>query len=367
MKLQKTFLVLTTLFILLGASFAVQASSASPMVIAELSGDESGDESGDGSGDVTQSGDVDSGDTDSGDMENTLESVALDTTYQVNKNDTLEGSFEATAASGETFNYSVVTEPTHGTLTHEDLSNASFTYEPEKDFVGEDSFTFRLESGDKFSNVATISITVKETEPLIPFYYEDMQQHWANYSASHLAARNYIVGEKIAGDYYYYPEKVMTRGDFLVFLLSIVDPDGTAEEADVTFADADTIPDWLLKKAKVAYNLKILNGVGTRSALYLYPDRTITRSEAFIMLDNALAAFADYKDTENDVSYLDKAEIPDWALQAIKNLSSYKVVQGSYNYINPNGLVTRGQGAELCYKLLKELETSKLTPEEDVK
>lgn len=383
MKIEKIFLVLTTLFILLGSNIAISvyASELSPSESPSApSGEEGESQSGDEEGVVpNESGDTDSGDPTesgdsdvSGDLEDVLESIALDSNFTVTKNHTLDGAFEATTVNDEEFNFIIVTEPSHGTVSQgNDLSSPGFSYIPETDYVGNDSFTFRLESGDLYSNIGTIYITVEDTEitePIIPFYYEDMQQHWANYSASHLAARGFIVGEKIANDYYFYADRTMTRGDFLVFLLSIVDPDGTASPADITFSDEDTTPDWLVEKAKIAYELGIIKGAGTsKNALYLYADHPITRAEAFIMIDNALYAKTNVANSKEEVKYEDKDQIPEWAMQAIMNLTSYKIIQGSGNMINANSILTKGQGAELAYKLLKELENSKLTPPEDLK
>ncbi len=394
MKLRKTFLVLSTLFILCGSSLALAVSdvptgdvsgettsgentSGDPTTpsVPTTSGEPtpSGDvtPSGEISGDVTQSGDLDlSGDpapvVPSGDLKE-LASTANDSTFKIYKNAKLEGAMEATTSGDETFKFVIVTEPTHGSVSHSDETSPSFTYVPTADYTGKDSFTFRLESGEKYSNVGTVTINV-EVDPatVIPFNYTDMQQHWANYSASHLAARGYIIGEKISDDYYFCPDKTMTRGDFLLYILSIVDPTGKANEADVKFADENSIPDWMLKKAKQAYELEIIKGVGDASKTYLYYDRPITRAEAFVMINNALLANSNSVNSSADVKYKDADNIPAWALQAVKTLSAYKIIQGdTSNYINTSGIVSRGQGAELCFKLLKQIEASALAPSGD--
>ena len=51
-----------------------------------------------------------------------------------------------------------VSDPTHGTLVLN--SNGSFTYMPEGDFYGTDSFTYKANDGSKDSDVATVYITV---------------------------------------------------------------------------------------------------------------------------------------------------------------------------------------------------------------
>ncbi|MEX2189045.1 MAG: Ig-like domain-containing protein, partial [Pirellulales bacterium] len=53
---------------------------------------------------------------------------------------------------------SIVSGPTNGVLSL--VSNGSFVYTPNVNFNGQDTFTYRANDGDQFSNVATVTITV---------------------------------------------------------------------------------------------------------------------------------------------------------------------------------------------------------------
>ena len=57
------------------------------------------------------------------------------------------------------FSFTVVTPPAHGQLTG---SGANRSYQPDPDFNGNDSFTFRANDGSRDSNVSTITITTTE-------------------------------------------------------------------------------------------------------------------------------------------------------------------------------------------------------------
>ncbi len=63
----------------------------------------------------------------------------------------------ASDANGDPLTYSIVTNPTHGTLSG---TGAIRTYTPDDKYVGIDSFTFKANDGQGDSNVATVSITV---------------------------------------------------------------------------------------------------------------------------------------------------------------------------------------------------------------
>jgi hypothetical protein len=71
---------------------------------------------------------------------------------------TLSGTASSTAA---TLVYTIVSQPMKGTLTG---TAPNMTYTPTTDYVGVDSFTFKVNDGSQDSVVATISITVQSSE-----------------------------------------------------------------------------------------------------------------------------------------------------------------------------------------------------------
>jgi VCBS repeat-containing protein len=70
------------------------------------------------------------------------------------------GTLSATDIDSPTLTFSVVSGPSHGTLTAFDASTGAFTYAPAANYNGADSFTFKANDGQADSNVATVSITV---------------------------------------------------------------------------------------------------------------------------------------------------------------------------------------------------------------
>ena len=306
--------------------------------------------------------------TGSGEMDtDILKSQAVASKYEILENSKLSASLDANIVSGENVSYAITVQPTHGTVVQSGESGKNYIYTPEKDYHGTDSFSFRLEEGKKYSNSATVSITIKQdTSNVIPFNYIDMKDHWANYSASHLAARGLIIGEEIGNRFYFKPEKTMTRGEFMLFLLAITESNVDAEidVSKVKFADSSSTPDWLLEAAKVAYSRGILKGSAEGEKIYLNLDKTITRVEAATMISNVLGD----KDSTKEIKYKDVGMIPSWALKAVKNLSAYKIIQGDVaGTFRPMSRLTRGEAAELSFKLLKQLEQNSMTSSGDIK
>ena len=83
--------------------------------------------------------------------------VAQAQSVSTNENTPLPITLTATDADGDSLTYSVVGNPSHGSLTG---SAPDLTYTPAAGYSGPDSFTFRANDGTVNSNTAVISITV---------------------------------------------------------------------------------------------------------------------------------------------------------------------------------------------------------------
>jgi hypothetical protein len=85
--------------------------------------------------------------------------VAVNQAVTVNKNIVKAITLTASDSNNDLLNYSIVTQPTHGTLTG---TAPNLNYNPDTDYVGDDSFTFKANDGTTDSNTATVSITVDD-------------------------------------------------------------------------------------------------------------------------------------------------------------------------------------------------------------
>jgi len=83
--------------------------------------------------------------------------VANDQSVSTNEDSNLGITLTASDADGDSLNYIVVSNPSHGSLTG---TVPNVTYNPDPNYNGPDSFTFKANDGQADSNVATVSITV---------------------------------------------------------------------------------------------------------------------------------------------------------------------------------------------------------------
>jgi hypothetical protein len=91
--------------------------------------------------------------------------VANDDAYTTNENTMLDVPAPGVLSNdsdpdGDPITAIKVTDPSHGTVTLN--SDGSFTYVPDTDFSGPDSFTYKANDGSLDSNTATVTITVSE-------------------------------------------------------------------------------------------------------------------------------------------------------------------------------------------------------------
>ena len=87
--------------------------------------------------------------------------VANNQAVTTNKNTAKSITLTATDSNNDPLTYSIVTQPSHGTITGG--TGAGRTYTPNTGYVGPDSFTFKANDGTADSNTATVSITVQDT------------------------------------------------------------------------------------------------------------------------------------------------------------------------------------------------------------
>jgi VCBS repeat-containing protein len=92
--------------------------------------------------------------------------VASDGTLTTKENAAASGTLMASDPDGDHLIFAIVDKPSHGSVNLGD--NGAYTYTPNKDYHGSDSFTFKANDGHADSNVATISITVKAAPPPPP-------------------------------------------------------------------------------------------------------------------------------------------------------------------------------------------------------
>lgn len=189
---------------------------------------------------------------------------------------------------------------------------------------------------------------------LKPLRYEDMLTHWGAYSAGMLASRGYVIGEDYGNNFYFRPDEKITRFEFVLMVNAIFGVEPKDSLADNPFSDKN-VPSYVMRVGAAAYEYDVIEGTkGNNGLLYFNPYDSITRAEAITIIDYALRLDSYGVD---EAEFTDSSSIPDWAMQSVKNLEAYGIIQGyEDNTLRPNNKITRAQAAEMVWQALKFLD-----------
>ena len=280
-------------------------------------------------------------------------------TYSLNlnasKNEETTGNFYVECDSP--YSIHLTTLPSNGEIY---LSGNQFTYTPYDDFIGYDSFQYRISSNGVYSNISEcmVNVSCENAEKIneTDFFYEDMKTHPLRYEAEKLVEKNIMKGERIGDKYYFFPNSQVSRGSAIIYLCSTLGISSEDKNSiPIIFADNTELCEELKNDAYILYSSKIITGKKYDYKLYLSPDEPLTRAEMF-----SIVARASSLKTDNEINllYPDSTAIPDYAKSSIKTLISNGFIENSNKLLRPNDIATKAEFAELLYKLCKVNEES---------
>ena len=256
--------------------------------------------------------------------------VAEDSALETYRNLPNEAMLKVKDPEGQGMTYTVTRIPKRGEVVIRE--DGSFIYTPKKNKVGIDSFTYTAtDPAGNVSREATVTVTV--VKPSDAAQYTDTAGKSCRFAAEWMKNTGIFVGENVNGNGCFQPEKEVSRGDFLTMLVGALE---IPLEEDVQFTGfADEAPEWL--KPYLAAAMRSGLTAGWPEGNEFRSSQSITGAEAAVMLQNAL-------DLAVETVVADDA-VPVWAQQAVSALSGQGIT------LNPADPVTRGQAAEVMYRV----------------
>ena len=249
--------------------------------------------------------------------------VAQDSVLETYKNLSNDGKLIAADPEEQTVAYTLVRQPRRGTV--ELREDGTFTYTPKKNKVGVDSFTFM--ATDPAGNVSReATVTVNIMKPTDSKLYRDTQGLDCRFSAQWLRNTGLFAGEQVGGDACFFPEKTVTRGEFLSMLVNLL-------EIPVEQTDA---PDWVQPYLDAAIRSGLVSGWQQESFDMNGP---VTGAETAVALQNALDLSAGHE----EIVYGE--EVPSWAATSLAVMAANGV---ELEAATP---MTRGQIAQVLYQV----------------
>ncbi len=260
--------------------------------------------------------------------------VAEDFSVETYKNLPNEGQLKVRDPEGEALTFTVVRGPKRGTVEVD--ANGKFTYTPKKNKVGVDSFTYT--AADPAGNVSrTATVTVQILKPTDARQYTDTVGHSCRFEAEWMRNTGLFVGEQVGGNACFYPDKTISRQEFLAMVVKVLD---IPLENTETVQLPENTPQWLKPYLAAAQRSGLTANWQTIGEM----DEPITGAEAAVILQNALDLTVDSKllEAEQTVS---QEGVPTWAAASLTVLAENGVA------LEANAPMTRAEVAETLYQV----------------
>lgn len=257
------------------------------------------------------------------------------------KNMPVQGTVTVTDPENDQIMIKVIDGPEKGDI---EFSGASFTYEPFYGMTGADELTFVcVDKQGNYSKKSTLSIDIEKERTAIS--YADMASNPSHYSAVKLNEKGIYTGEKSGDRYFFHPDRQVSRGMFLVNLISAMGlEDGLTACVNTGMQNDGEIDLFLKPYVKLAIDKKIL------LEKQFQADQILTRSEAVVLIDRAVNI---PKVKTAALPYKDRTDVPSWALQSYMNLDAYKMLDFYDGLMKPKAALTNDHMADLLWQVWK--------------
>lgn len=266
--------------------------------------------------------------------------VAQDGTMETYKNLPNDGILQVTDPEGKPMTYTLVRSPKRGDV--ELHADGTFTYTPKKNKVGVDSFTYT--AADPAGNVSRqATVTVQILKPTDARQYTDTAGLACQFEAEWLRNTGLFIGESVAGEHCFHPEKSVSRGEFLTMLVQTLEI--PAEDVSNTAAVQEA-PAWLRPYLAAALRAGLLDQLPADESGAFDMEQAITGAEAAVMLQNALDLSVTQQVLEAEAALCSTGEsdTPSWAGSCLTILRENGIS------MQASETLTRGDAAQVLYQ-----------------
>ncbi|MBQ4600213.1 MAG: cadherin-like domain-containing protein [Oscillospiraceae bacterium] len=261
--------------------------------------------------------------------------VAEDFAMETYKNLANTAALKASDPEGQPLTYTVTRQPRRGEVILN--ADGSFTYTPKKNKVGVDSFTYTAaDPAGNVSREATVTVTI--LKPTDAKQYTDTVADECRFAAEWMRHTGLFVGEQVAGQTCFYPEKTVTKGEFLTMVMELFE---LSADASGTYTGmAADAPDWLKPYLAAAVRSGLIANTPAAETGVFEAGQPIYGSEAAVMLQNVL----DLEVSAAAMAVESKENVPTWADTAVQVMHDHGVA------LVAEEALTRSQVARLLYR-----------------
>ena len=238
------------------------------------------------------------------------------TTY---KNVPITGYFDAVDGEGDALTFQLTSTPARGAVTLGE--DGQFVYSPYENKTGSDAFTYvALDPAGNTSPEAKVSLRIDKPDTKVT--YADLAGHPVQKSAIRLAEEGVYVGRYVNGRYFFDPDQPVSRAQFLTMAMSVAGLEDLEGISLTGFSDDEAIPTWAKGSVSAALKAGVIQGSRDENGAPVFgAEKTISRAEAAVMLDNLLDI------TDVPVAVFSSNSDGYWAAQAAANLSASGIIR----------------------------------------
>ncbi len=204
--------------------------------------------------------------------------------FETYKNVANDGTLTGSDPEGGPLTFQLAEKPKRGTVKIE--PDGSYVYTPDRNRVGEDSFTFTVT--DDAGNVSQpAAVNIRILKPSEAMTFADVADN-DQYEAMWLREQGLSGGRTVAGVSCFCPQESVSRAEFLVMAMELK---GVPVDENLTvsgFADADEAAAWMQPYLASAMRRGLVSGESTEDGLIFRPNDPVTGQEAAVMLQNLL-------------------------------------------------------------------------------
>ena len=268
------------------------------------------------------------------------------------KNVAVTGQFAAVDPEGDILTFRLVDKPARGAVTLPEDGSAQFVYTPYENKTGKDSFTYvAVDAVGNTSEPATVKVKIEKAATKVT--YADMDGVSAYRSALRLAEEGVLIGEQVGGTYYFHPDALVSRDQFVALAMHTVGLEALEGVTITGFADDAAIPTWAKGYVSSALKSGLVQGTVSEAGVVFEGERPITKAEASVLLDRMLQV----TDASVTTLFPDLDTTPAWAYQAAVNLETVGVLQTAADgSLGLSDTLTRADAADMLCGALELLE-----------
>ena len=210
---------------------------------------------------------------------------AEDLSMETYKNIANNGKLKGTDPEGSALEFALADAPKLGKA--EVKADGTFLYIPEKNKVGEDSFTFTVkDEAGNVSDPATVKIRI--LKPNKSTAYTDMEGSNAHFEALWAQEQGLLSVTELAGRTCFSPQQTVSRGEFVVMAMDMTEQPIDENLKTSAFTDVEDCPQWMQVYLANAMRRGIIRGEVGDNGMIFRPNDPITGREAAVILQNIL-------------------------------------------------------------------------------